>query len=321
MPTANADAIRALEPHQMQAILMAMDTEPKSSEFIAAYIRTINSGTVDPTHRLRLKRAVNASRLPAPTRTYTAMNASGHMETMLQSGERPRINIRDDKRRGKKRQQMERLAHAGTPLPTSAPPQQPLPSLTPPAAGAALAPLLSPTLCQSPPPPPSQAAGPSPAGHGRGSPARRSRGAYRGTGQWRLDYARSLAHRPSPSPPPRRPPPTPPHPSTSTPRQAAPKPAAEADEPQTCVNCGAKYDPDQSEMGECKKHAGTYGWSCKEDVGFDHWSNSRQGAPQGKKSWVCCGKEDAAATDRIPWTHTTETEEKRAQRMKEQEEK
>ncbi|RYP06029.1 hypothetical protein DL764_003392 [Monosporascus ibericus] len=274
---------------------------------------------VDPTHRLGLKRAANASRLAAPTRSYTAMNAPGHMETMLQSGERPRINVRDDKRREKKKQAV-RLGQTGALSPTSAPAQQPLPSLTPPAAGPLLALLQPPTLCTSLPNHPSPAAGPSPAGCGRGSPTRRSRGAYGGTGLWRLDYRQSLAHRPSPSPPPRRPPPTPPRPSASTPRQAAPKLAAEADEPQTCVNCGAKCDPDESEMGECRKHAGTYGWSCNEDGGLDHWSNSRQGAPEGKKSWVCCGKEDADATGCVPWAHTTETEEKRVQRMKEQKE-
>ncbi|RYP12878.1 hypothetical protein DL767_011103 [Monosporascus sp. MG133] len=287
MPTPNEDSIRALKPHQMEAILLAMDRNPKSSEIIGSYIRTINTGTADLNYPSWLRRAANTLRHPATpvvrTRSIPVMNSSGHMEIVLESDQRPRVNIRDGKRRGKKRQQMERLEHAGAPLPTSASPQQPLPSLTPRAAGPSLAPLLPPTLRPSPPGPPSPAAGPSPASRGRGSPARRSRGAYRGT--------------------------------------AAPKPAAEADEQQICVNCGAKYDPDESEMGECSKHPGAYGWSCKEDGGFDHWSNSRQGAPEGKKSWVCCGKEDADATGCVPWTHTTETEEKRVHRMKEQKEK
>ncbi|RYP71626.1 hypothetical protein DL769_004666 [Monosporascus sp. CRB-8-3] len=310
MPTPNRDSIRALEPHQMEAILLAMDRDPKSSEIIGSYIRTINAGPANLGHPSKLRRAANTSRHPTtpvvPTRSITTMNSSGHMETVLESSQRPRINIRDDKRREKKRKQVDRLDHAGAPLPTSATPQQPLPSLAP-----------TPPPAARPPP----AAGPPPAGRGRGSQARRSRGAYRGTGPLRPDPRRSLAHRPSPSPPLRRPPPTPPRPSTSTPRQAAPKPAAETGEPQTCVNCGVKYNPDESEMGECMKHSGTYAWSCKEDCGFDHWSNSRQGAPEGKKSWVCCGKEDADATGCVPWTHTTETEEKRVQRIKEQKEK
>ncbi|RYP89929.1 hypothetical protein DL770_003950 [Monosporascus sp. CRB-9-2] len=266
MPTPNRDPIRALKPHQMEAILLAMDGDPKSSEVIGSYIRTINTGTANLNHLSGLRRAANTSRYPAtrvvPTRSIPTMNSSGHMEMVLENGQRPRINIRDDKRRGKKRQQMERLDHARAPSPTSAPPP-------------AASPVSDASGCWSVP-------GPSPASDPLPVSAR-----------------------------------TP----VSSCWTASPKPAVEADEPQTCVNCGAKYDPDESEMGECKKHPGTYGWSCNEDGGLDHWSNSRQGAPEGKKSWVCCGNEDADAIGCVPWTHTTETEEKRVQRMKEQKEK